>query len=147
LAIFIPPTGLNATNANGSHDAGDLTLGEFGAGPRAADSAFHFNVSSAYIACDNSGPDSCNATVTGLAWNQTSQQEIPSITQSFEIPPCPGFVNCSLTRVDLGGFNGLSGFSIFAQVANRTVMWFIDEIEVDWANNTCAAGLERQMSR
>jgi hypothetical protein len=109
---------------------------------------FHFNVSSAYVGCDNAGPANCIVTVYGNTWSDAFNTEVTSEIQSWTVPPCPGFVNCTLTKIDLqSGFDGLSGLSIYATVEGRSVIWFMDEVEMVWANGTCAAGLERQKYR
>ncbi|KAK0517443.1 hypothetical protein JMJ35_000598 [Cladonia borealis] len=130
-------------NINSSPDAGLELVGEIGAGPRAADSAYWIDAYSAWLGCANSGPGNCKIEATGYAYG--SNESI--ISQSFTQPPCPGLKNCSLALVEFaGGFSGLSGLQIIATVAGEPVTWYMDDLSLGWSNNTCAAHLERSSS-
>ena len=130
-------------NINSSPDAGLPLVGELGAGPRAADSAYWIDAYSAWLGCANSGPDDCSIEVKGYAYG--SSESI--ISQSFTQPPCPGLKNCSLALVEFAtGFSGLSGLQIIATVAGEPVTWYKDDLSLGWSNNTCAAQLERSSS-
>ena len=130
-------------NINSSPDAGLELVGEIGAGPRAADSAYWIDAYSAWLGCENIGPGDCNIEVKGYAYG--SNESI--FSQSFTQPPCPGLKNCSLALVEFGGgFTGLSGLQIIATVADEPVTWYMDDLYLGWSNNTCAAQLERSSS-
>lgn len=130
-------------NINSSPDASLELVGEIGAGPQAADSAYWIDAYSAWLGCANSGPADCDIEVRGYAYG--SSESI--ISQSFTQSPCPGLKNCSLALVEFaGGFSGLSGLQIIATVADEPVTWYMDDLSLGWSNNTCAAQLERSSS-
>ncbi|KAI9881181.1 MAG: hypothetical protein M1830_007159 [Pleopsidium flavum] len=132
----------------GAPDAGSEALGEFGAGDRAYDSAYWIDAYGAAMGCDNKGPEDCIVTFSGFAYSESSHQEVLKTSLNVSIPPCPALKNCILHPVSLGyGFTGLSGLSILARVADKPVIWFMDDVQLAWSNNTCAAGLERSESR
>ncbi|KAI9816614.1 MAG: hypothetical protein M1827_001747 [Pycnora praestabilis] len=152
LAIFVANVtaseGSLVTFDNGNPYTGDEAFGEFGAGPRLADSAYWVDVYSAYVGCDNGGPDDCTITFDGFTYGASTDEEVLAVSQTFTFPPCPGFVDCHLTLVELGeGFRGLTGIRMLASVAGVPKIWFMDNVQMTWSNNTCAAGLERQESR
>ena len=139
LAIY-QEAGLTITP---SPDAGSELIGEIGAGPRAADSAYWIDAYSAWLGCANSGPDYCHIEARGYAYGRNES----IISQPFSQPPCPGLKNCSLALVEFGsGFSGLSGLQIIATVADKPVTWYMDDLSLGWSNNTCAAQLERSSS-
>ena len=123
-----------------SPDASLLLPGEFGAGPRASESAYWIDAYSAYLGCNNTGSASCMLTING--YNNTSP--IPQASQVLYTFPCPGLVNCHMDFVEFADdFRNLSGFQVLATVDGKPVNWFMDEVTLGWSNNTCAAQEER----
>ncbi|KAI9837823.1 MAG: hypothetical protein M1819_006757 [Sarea resinae] len=148
LAIFLENQAVNATSVDGSPDAGLEVAGEFGAGPRASQSAYWFNAYEANLGCDNRGPKACKLTISGYTFSQEEQQEILSVEQFVSLPPCRNFQNCKLTTVCFSdAFRNLTGVRIVAFLSGQPRIWFMDDVRLAWSNNTCAAGLERQESR
>ena len=147
LAIFLP----NGTTQDvGSPSVVGQRPGELGAGPRASIDAYWFNVYGAYLGCNNSGPAECSVTISGFSWDHTVQQEILFTQQAFKIPPCPSFLDCHLTSIEFPSlFRGLSGLQILATLtgSDSPIVFYMDNLSMSWYNNTCAAGLIRQMSR
>lgn len=132
---------------NGTPQPGDEYLGEFGAGPRFAESAYWIDAYGAAMGCDNKGPENCVVTFTGFVYSNSSNAEVVKTSTNVTIPPCPGLKNCILHPVTIGaGFTNLSGLRIEAKVAGKPVIWFMDNVQLAWSNNTCAAGLERLQS-
>ena len=130
----------NNTDVDASPDAGDESIGEFGAGPRSAESAFWIDAYSAYLGCSNAGPEDCTITINGYDAVSSTRVVYQTITQS----PCPGLKNCTLVLVKFAvGFRNLSGIQILAAVNDRPVTWYMDDLQLGWSNNTCAAATER----
>lgn len=135
----------NSTGPTSSPDTGSLRPAEIGDGPRGSANALWFNAYSAYLGCDNEGPDSCEMIFTGYTFNESSQSEVSSYHGSATLGPCPGFKNCQLQQVGFPEtFQNLSGLQIQAFVGTQQKTWFMDNLTMGWSNNTCAAGLARQ---
>jgi len=139
LAVF-RTTGIGA---EGSPDAGLESPGEIGAGPHASDNAYWINAHSVWLGCSDGGPTGCEVTIDGYTYGNT----VPTTSQMITSPPCPGLKNCSLSFV---AFNedmvGLVALQINAAVAGKAVDYHIDDLKLEWSNNTCAAQLERSSS-
>ena len=144
VGLFMP----NGTTQDiGSPSAAGQRPGELGAGPWASMNTFWFNVYGGYFGCDDQGPEECTMTVTGFTWSKSTQAEVEAVEEIFSLPPCPGFKNCALTYypfVQL--FSGLSGLQIKATIGSEARIFFLDNLEMGWYNNSCAAGLERIQS-
>ncbi|OAP58937.1 hypothetical protein AYL99_06234 [Fonsecaea erecta] len=148
LAQFIPS--LNNT-VDGSPDAGSIPPSSFGAGPRNYDNNYWFSASSAYVGCDNGSRNLsqiCDFVATAYQWDNITQTEVVVATQHFRIPPCPDFTKCQLTEIDFNYlFYKMSTLSFYANVQGQVSQFWIDSIDMNWYNNTCAAGLARLQSR
>ena len=119
-----------------------------GASLRGSSSVFWFNAYSAYLGCDNAGPDVCTMQVTGYVWQASSRGEVPAFHQNVTLPACPGYKDCKLQKVEFArSMVGLSGIQIQAFVRGEQRMWYMDDLAMGWYNNTCAAGLLRLQSR
>lgn len=131
-----------------SPDVGTDILGEFGAGPRARDSAYWIDAHGASMGCDNRGPEDCIVTFSGFAYLKATDEEVLRVAATARIPPCPELRDCPLHPVLLSdNFTGLSGLRIVARVGDKPVIWFMDDVQLAWSVNTCAAGLERSRHR
>jgi len=119
--------------------------GEIGDGVYESSSAFWFNATSAFLGCDDSGPEDCTLVFSAYTWSPSSNDEILTYSQNATLPPCSGYDNCQLQQVIFpASFTGLSGLQIQAFVGNQERMFFMDDLALGWYNNTCAAGLMRQ---
>ncbi|KKZ59823.1 hypothetical protein EMCG_05352 [[Emmonsia] crescens] len=146
IGIYVPAK--NKDN-RGSPYAGLLAGGEFGAGPRSSLDTFWFDAYSAYFGCDNgSANTTCAVTVSAVRYSTKTNTEEAVGMRTFTLPPCPGYKNCTLSPLDFGvSFRGISGLQFSASVRDKPVIFFVDDIKMNWYNNTCAAGLERLRSR
>lgn len=142
LAVFLP----NETGPSNDGNAVSLRAGELGDGIRASESAFWFNAYSAYLGCDDGGPEGCTMEISGYTYNTFVQAEVLTFQHNVSIPPCPGFVDCQLELVEFPDYTGLSGLQMNALVDGAERIWFMDNLSLGWYNNTCAAGLQRQSS-
>ncbi|KIW28562.1 uncharacterized protein PV07_08216 [Cladophialophora immunda] len=148
LAQFVPS--LNNT-VGGSTDAGAIPPSSFGAGPRNYNNNYWFSASSAYVGCDNGSRNLsqiCDFVATAYQWDNVTQTEVVVATQHFRIPPCPDFNKCQLTQIAFNYlFYKMSTLSFYANVQGQVSQFWIDSIDMNWYNNTCAAGLARMQSR
>ncbi|PGH12375.1 hypothetical protein AJ79_04323 [Helicocarpus griseus UAMH5409] len=146
IGIYVPS---KHKENRGSPYAGLLDGGQFGAGPRSGLDTFWFDTYSAYFGCDNGSPNTpCEITVSAVKYSTTTKKEEPAGMRSFTLPSCPDYKNCALSKLDFGdSFRAISGLQFSATVAGEPVIWFVDDIEMNWYNNTCAAGLERLRHR
>ena len=139
LAMFIT----NSTGANNSVATGYIRPGEIGADSLAME-AFWFNVYSAYLGCDNSGPEGCRMELSGYTYTGFTDDELLAYQQNVTIPPCPSQKGCQLQRVDFPPImRGLSGLQIRAFVGHEQRIWFMDNLALGWYDNSCEAGLQR----
>ena len=140
LAVYRANAGLNV---DGDPDAGLELIGEFGAGPRASESAYWFDAYSLWIGCQNEGPSDCNITING--YNNATSIRVAS--QTVIQSPCAGLINCKLAFVELtNAFRNLSGIQILPAVNRTLTAYYLDDVSLAWSNNTCAAQLERSSS-
>ncbi|KAK5684171.1 hypothetical protein LTS10_004035 [Elasticomyces elasticus] len=137
LAVFL---------ANGTGvTARSMQPGEIGDGPYESNSAFWFAAFSAMMGCDNTGPDPCTIVFTGYTYSAAANDEIATYTQNATLAPCPALNNCPLQPVSFPtSFRSLSGVRMQAFVGNEERMFFLDDMELGWSNNTCQAGMTRQ---
>ncbi|OTA39711.1 hypothetical protein BTJ68_00343 [Hortaea werneckii EXF-2000] len=142
LAVFLA----NASGITARPRSSTMESGEVGDGPYESASAFWFNAYSAFFGCDS--PDGCTMVFTGYTYSADARDEVPSYSQNATIPACPtlnsGNASCQLQRVDFPkAFRGMSGLRMQAFAGNEERMFFLDDLALGWANNTCEAGMAR----
>ncbi|KIW11181.1 hypothetical protein PV08_10481 [Exophiala spinifera] len=144
LAQFIPSL---ANKDIGSPSAGLIPPSSFGAGPRAADSAYWFSAATAWVACDTANV-TCDFVATAYQWDIATQSEVVVATQHFNVPPCHGFVDCRLTEIRFNYlFYKMTTLSFYANVEGKISIFWLDSLSLDWYDNSCEAGLKRISSR
>ena len=86
----------------------------------------------------------CDFVATAYQWDPVNYVEKVVATEHFPQPPCPDFKNCTLKQIIFDSrFTMLSSLSFYANVQGQLRIFWIDTIELNWWNNTCAAGLAR----
>lgn len=131
-------------NVNGSPDASRQSVGEFGAGPRASDSAFWIDAFSVWLGCENPGPSNCIITINGYVNGSSTRAVSQTVTQ----PPCPGLVGCKLEFIEFDkGFRNLTGVQFLAAIDRKLSVYYIDDVSLGWSNNSCEAQKVRTSSR
>jgi hypothetical protein len=141
VAVFLPYGAALRPN-------GLLKSGEIGNGPRAALSAYWFDAFNVYAGCDHDGSGDCMLVLTGYAWDPLTREEIPTVNHTVILRPCTGFEGCRLQEIRLpSDFGSLSGLQIQAFVHDDPKMFFVDDLQLSWSDNSCAAGLVRAASR
>ncbi|KAL8807333.1 MAG: hypothetical protein Q9200_004713 [Gallowayella weberi] len=133
----------NDSSSSQSIDAGLEIHGELGAGPRVHESAYWIDAYSVWIGCANGGPTDCQIDLIGYdAFNAAIAR------MTLLQPPCPGLVNCKLAQITFpGDFRDLAGLQVLAYVNKSPVTFYMDDLSLEWSNNTCAAQLERSSAQ
>lgn len=142
VALFMP---LNNVVLPATPAAGTLLPGELGAGPRASVNAYWFNARSGFFGCALSGLTACTLRISGFRYDFALQKEVLVAEQNVTLPPCFGYINCRLTQVVFGpGFTALSGIQFGAfTLGIMPEMFMVDDLSMEWWNNSCSAGILR----
>ncbi|CAO2654113.1 Nn.00g108460.m01.CDS01 [Neocucurbitaria sp. VM-36] len=143
VAMFLPLAGRLLPN---TPFAGTLLPGELGAGPRASVNAYWFNAYSAYFGCGLNGIMPCTLRISGYRYDPILKEEVLVVEQNATIPACWGYINCRLTRVLFSDdFRALSGIQFNAYTYNLGIpqVHMMDDLQMEWYNNTCSAGILR----
>ncbi|KAF7190640.1 hypothetical protein HII31_07799 [Pseudocercospora fuligena] len=145
VAVFLA----NGTGFKSGPEPNRLEPGEMGDGPyHEGDPAFFFDAKGAALGCDNAGPGPCTLEVTSMVWDNKTRDDVPSESQNYTLPACEGFQNCQLTKVDFpSSFRKLSGLRMRAVHNQEPRMFFVDDMKMRWADNSCAAGMKRQRTQ
>lgn len=144
LAAFANPmrTGWNR-NSTGKNN---VEPGEVGGAYQDDDPAFWFDANSAYLGCDNVGPEDCIVEATAYAWDPKANDEMPIDRRNFTIPACSQ--DCDMVPVEFPeSFHSLSGIQFRAVVDNEPRTFYVDDLEMRWSNSSCEAGMTRQRTR
>jgi len=143
IAMFLPLGGRLLPN---TAFAGSLLPGEIGAGPRASVKAYWFNAYSGYFGCALNGLTPCTLRISGYRYDEGAQDEVLVAEQNVTIPACWGYVHCRLTQVFFhDGFRALSGiqFNAYTYQLGIPQVHMMDDLQMEWYNNTCSAGILR----
>lgn len=143
VAMFLPLTGRLLPS---TRFAGTLLPGEVGAGPRASVSAYWFNAYSGFFGCALNGITPCTLRISGYRYEAGAKQEVVVAEQNVTIPACWGYINCRLVQVFFNEqFRALSGIQFRAYTYNLGIpqVHVMDDLEMEWYNNTCSAGILR----
>jgi hypothetical protein len=139
----------NNNTVGGSPNAGLLPSTGFGAGPRESIDAYWFSAHSAYVACDydaGNWNNTCHFSVTAWVWNGV--EEVPLCTDAYEIPLCHKDEGCQLHQIPFPtSYVGLTSLNFSATVGEESRTFYVDDLSLEWYNNTCEAGLTRISSR
>jgi hypothetical protein len=143
IALFLP---LNGRLLPNTPFAGTLLPGELGAGPRASVTAYWFNAFSGYFGCALSGLTPCLLRISGYRYDSVLKQEVLVAEQNVTLPACWGYINCKLTQVFFNDqFKALSGIQFNAYTSQLGIpqVLMMDDLQMEWYNNTCSAGILR----
>jgi hypothetical protein len=143
VAMFLPLTGrLFASQPF----VGSLLPGEIGAGPRASVSAYWFNAYSGFFGCALNGITPCLLRISGFRYDNVLKEEVLVAEQNVTIPACWGYIGCRLKQVLFHDeFRALSGIQFNAFTAGLGIpqVHMMDDLQMEWYNNTCSAGILR----
>jgi hypothetical protein len=161
LVEFIPNFNINGTNPMaGPNTAEDGYSGDIGNGDHGLtgivslmlvlsetnnSGCFSFNMYGASFGCDSLGPP-CDFTFTGYQLNKTRGPDQQVAIQDIAVPACKALagLKCQLVPVTLDNtFQDLDKVRINVTVAGTPKIWWMDDLQLGWTNNTCATGLCR----
>jgi hypothetical protein len=143
IAMFLPLSGRLLPN---QPFTGFLLPGELGAGPRASVSAYWFNAYSGYFGCALNGITPCLLRISGYRYDGVLKEEVLVAEQNTTIRPCSGYIGCRLTQISFNDeFRGLSGIQFNAYTAGLGIpqAHMLDDLQLEWYNNSCSAGILR----
>lgn len=144
LTVFLG----NGTGMRASQAGHTIKDGEFADGPYEASSAFWFDAFSAWLGCDNDGPEPCTMVINAYTYSAKENDEVLSFTKNATVESCPGLKDCKLKKVEFPDtFRGLSGLQVRSFVGEQERMFFMDSVSMRWTDNSCEAGLTRQRAR
>jgi hypothetical protein len=121
--------------------------GMFGAGAFFANPAFWIDVTSAEVGCVSLANSSCQIMVNGWKFNESSgasEQQAYAIIPEYG-PGCVNRTGCRLGHIDIAsvGFYNLTAIRFVAFLSETgpgvPQNLYIDDINVRWSNNSCAA--------
>jgi hypothetical protein len=84
--------------------------------------------------------------ISGFRYDATLKDEVLVAEQNATLPACYGYINCSLTQVSFSDqFRALSGIQFNAYTAGLGIpqVHMMDDLKMEWYNNTCSAGILR----
>jgi hypothetical protein len=144
LTEFIPNFTINKTNNDSGPNNQQLGYsGDIGNGDHGLAGCFGFNFYGASFGCDSRGPD-CDFTFTGFRYDRATQQTNQVAQEGSVVPACPPLQDCSLVPVIFTNeFMDLDSIRINVTVVGNPKIWWMDDLQLGWFNNTCAAGFCR----
>ncbi|KAF1830937.1 hypothetical protein BDW02DRAFT_607719 [Decorospora gaudefroyi] len=143
VAMFLP---LDGTLLPNSPFVGTLLPGEIGAGPRASVNAYWFNAYWGYFGCALSGLEPCTLRISGYRYDAVLEEEVLVVTHDVTLPACLGYIGCRLTQVFFTDeFRALSGiqFNAYTYGLGIPQVHMMDDLQLEWYNNSCSAGILR----
>jgi collagen type III alpha len=140
LLEFDPPS-LRNTSSSASPDTAQIGVGE-----EAERACSRFNFYGANLGCDSrSALQDCEYTFSGYRYNYTKQSESLAMSRRVWVPPCPRMANCTLTTIQIDGFDDLSSILITLKVDGHDQSWWADDLKLGWTDNSCDATICRDM--
>jgi hypothetical protein len=137
---------VHSQNWTGPIPSTDDVNGMFGAGPLYTESAFWFDASAAWVGCTNDTYSLCLFTVNGWRLDAGTGQSQMEVSQLWEVPTCNQTGGCELLELPLSSdFANLTALEFVVTVGPSQTPhdWYVDDIELAWTNNTCAAIQQR----
>ncbi|KAK3376101.1 hypothetical protein B0T24DRAFT_618001 [Lasiosphaeria ovina] len=123
------------------YNTSSSAIAQIGVGQFRENPCFRFDFLGLGLGC-NSTDQPCVFNVTGLQWN--GLDETVQATRSFEITPCPGRSNCTLSHQVLDSaaalqFTNLTSINITLAVAGQPQTWWADDLQLSWTDNACTS--------
>jgi hypothetical protein len=118
--------------------------GALGNGENVLLGCFDFNALGMSLGCDSTGPD-CDWQFTGLRYNNVTKATDTITTQTMSTAACRSLSNCDLVPIFLDNtFTNLTELRINVTVAGIEKIWWLDDLNLSWFDDSCDAGLCRQ---
>ncbi|QSZ33470.1 hypothetical protein DSL72_005038 [Monilinia vaccinii-corymbosi] len=146
LLEFTPNFNASTSNRHTGPNVADHGFaGQIGSADEGSTGCFNFNLYGASLGCDSQGPP-CDFTFTGYSYDAASRETSQLSQQRIRVPACPelSHAQCTLMPIDLDpGFRDLSFFLVNVTVAGTARVWWMDDLRLGWADDTCEGGLCR----
>lgn len=84
----------------------------------------------------------CDFTFSAYAYNSgSSTEQSIAWSETKRVPACPNFPSdsCTLTPVELEGYNNITSILISLRVGLEARAWWGDDIKFGWTDNSCDA--------
>jgi hypothetical protein len=138
--IEFVPSGLTGKPILGSQDSAQISVGD-----HISISCFRFNLYFIRLGCDSQpGEAFCEFRIWGYRFNVNSGKEDVAMSQTVWVPTCSGTSGCRLSAQSISGFENLSSIVITAKVNGEPRVFWADDIQYGWADNSCPAATCRQ---
>jgi hypothetical protein len=126
---------------------GSSDTAEIGVGPHFASSCFKFDLYGLSLGCAAQGNEQwCEFEFSAYAYDEaTGGAESTSWSETKRVPACPEFPagGCTLTPIELEGYNNITSILITLRVGLDLRVWWGDDLRVGWTDNSCEAGFCR----
>ena len=114
--------------------------GEIGNGEYLRFGCYSFDAVAASVGCDSLGPD-CEWQFTGVTYNAATGDYDEPYTQFATTPGCPAGENCALTDfVFLQNFKSIQSLRVNVTVEGVPKIWWMDDLQMKWSDDSCEAG-------
>jgi hypothetical protein len=144
LTEFIPNFNINVTDPQAGPNTKESGYsGDIGNGDHGLTGCFGFNFYGAVLGCDSLGPD-CVFTFTGFRYDRDTTETSPVAQHVYSIPACSALQECILSSVTFTNeFTNLDFIRINVTVASQPKIWWMDDLQLGWYNNSCSVGMCR----
>lgn len=115
-------------------------------GPQTSSSCFPFNLNGFSLGCD-SKDSPCVFNLTGLRFDEQSQQEKEVASTTVNVPACAAMSHCELVPVKMEGFERLTSVNITLHVDGEARTWWADDLALGWSDNQCEKAVCRSKVR
>lgn len=135
LAEFIPASLSNGRFNNSSHDLAMISVGGRGSIP-----CFRFNLYSMSLGCPPNLPGPlCEFSIWGMRYSQALHREVGTGTDEDVHTLRCDEARCSLSVTGFDTYKNITSFILKATSNNETQQWWVDDIVLGWADNSCNA--------
>lgn len=114
-------------------------VAQIGVGDLQTNPCFRFNFTSFRVGCASTTAN-CDFNVTGLAWDEVSETEIPVASHTFTTRACSAQKNCELGFLDadqVGILNNLTSLLFDVTAHGQPQKWWADDLTLTWTDSSC----------
>lgn len=147
-ALFRPSSGnlmlqfTPSSMSNASKSVLPLDTADISVGPQKLSNCFSFNFTKVSLGCDSRAAP-CSFTLAGFAYDRVKLQTVEVISHIFSVPACTGMEKCNLATIKVSGFDNLTSITIKAEVNGKSTVWWADDFNFNWFDDTCESGICR----
>jgi hypothetical protein len=145
LVEFVPPS------LAADCFAGPADTAEIGVGPNFLNPCHRFDLYKMHLGCATEKPeDWCEFEVSAYTHVEGSlHEESKAWRETKRVPGCANFSqgNCPLAPVEFVGFTNMTSVLITLHVGLELRVWWADDMQVGWTDNSCEASMCRAQTR